>query len=283
MSARSIVDSHIHIIDRRALPYSWADRLPPVLQMSRSADDFRAATAGLGVAAAVTVEFLVDREHELTEANYADALVAADPTLVAFVASAPVELGAAVAEDLERLVAMPSVRAIRRVLPGGQFAAALEPNFIAGVRAVGAAGLPFELGVHYTSLGYALELARRCPEVTFVLDHLGTPPIDGAPDGDWRSLMARFGEQPNTCAKLSGLLAGVDPKGWGAADVAAHLRVAIESFGPSRVMYGSDWPMFTPLASYAEWLAIVDLATEGCSPDELDSIYRGVATETYRL
>jgi L-fuconolactonase len=228
------------------------------------------------------VEFLVDHGHELDEARYAEKLVRSSPPLRAFVASAPVEQGVAVARELELLAAVPAVRAIRRVPAGGDYAAALGPDLVAGVQAVGKAGWPFEIGVHHASLPAALELVRRCPEVTFVLDHLGTPPIVGSPEPGWCGLMKEFGALHNVRAKLSGLMAGTGAE-WRADDVVAHLRVAIECFGPSRVMYGSDWPMFTPVIGYGDWLAMVQQATANLSPDEVRDIFAGVATRTYGL
>ena len=78
-------------------------------------------------------------------------------------------------------------------------------------------------------------------------------------------------------------MAGVDPKSWHERDVVAHLNFAIACFGPDRAMYGSDWPMFTQILAYADWLGIVQEATSALTPDERERIYGGVASDVYRL
>jgi L-fuconolactonase len=278
-----IVDSHIHIIDHAALPYGWVDPLPAALRASRDPAEYRAAVARTGVARAVVIEFLVDDGHHLDEAAFIQGLAGSDPLIAAFVANAPVEHGEPVSADLERLSARPAVRAIRRVVRDGKFDRVLSANFVAGVQTVGSFGLPFELAVDHSGLPHTLELARRCPDVTFVLDHLGTPPITARPAAPWTEHMRAFAGLPNVVAKLSGLMAGVDPQGWDERDVVAHLKFAIDCFGPDRVMYGSDWPMFTPILAYADWLGIVQAATSPLSPAECERVYVGVASDIYRL
>jgi len=78
-------------------------------------------------------------------------------------------------------------------------------------------------------------------------------------------------------------MAGVEPGGWSERDVISHLRFAIECFGPDRVMYGSDWPMFTPIIAYADWLGIVQAATSALTASERDRVYGGLASGLYRL
>ena len=283
MPHSSIVDSHIHIIDHSALPYSWVKRLPAELRVSRDRAQYRAAIAGTDVTHAVVIEFLVDEGHHLQEAALIQAVAESDQLIGAFVANAPVEQGEPVSVVLGKLLAIPAVRGIRRVVLEGQFERVLDASFVAGVRAVGNVALPFDLAIHHSGFPYTLELARRCPDVTFVLDHLGTPPIFAAPAAPWTDFMRGFARLPNVVAKLSGLMAGAEPGVWRESDVVAHLKFAVDCFGPDRVMYGSDWPMFTPVLAYADWLGIVQTATSGLSPAERDRIYRGVASDIYRL
>ncbi len=283
MPISTVIDSHIHVINHASLPYGWVARLPAALRGNRDCAEFREAIAGTGVAHAVAIEFLVDEGHHLEEAAVIQGLVDCDPLIAAFVANAPVERGGSVSADLVALLGMAAVRAIRRVFHEGEFERGLSPKLVVGVQTVGGLGLPFELAVDHTRLPHALELARRCPNVTFVLDHLGTPAIMGPPVAPWTELMRGFAGLPNVVAKLSGLMAGVEPGNWREDDVVAHLKFAIECFGPDRVMYGSDWPMFTPLLAYADWLGMVQAATTGLSPAERERVFHGVASDIYRL
>ena len=278
-----IIDSHIHLFDIDRLGYSWTRRLPPAMQRSRSLADFRAASGGIAVERVVFMEFLVDRGQHLDEAAYGQGLANADPQVGAVVAHVPVEKGEAVAADLEVVTALPAVRGIRRIFEDANFSMALEPDFIAGVRTVGRFGLPFEIGVRHWGLVFALELARRCPEVTFVLDHLATPGIKHGLREPWWTQIREFGRLPNVIAKISGVMAGVDPKKWAVEDIVPYLTHALECFGFERAMFGSDWPMCEMWVPYAQWLEIVERTVAGASPAEKRALYRDTAIRHYRL
>jgi L-fuconolactonase len=278
-----IIDAHFHVYDPGHLPYSWIGRLPVALQAAHHLADYRRAIEGIAVERAVLVEFLVDPGHHVAEAGNAQRLMDGDPLIGAFVAHAPVEKGAAVAADLEALVAIPAVRGIRRILEDGKFEMALEPAFIEGVKRVGRVGLAFEIGVRHWGLTFGLELARRCPEVTFVLDHLATPGIRQGLREPWWTQIGELARLPNTLAKLSGVMAGFAAGGWRKADIVPYLVHAIEVFGCDRLMFGSDWPMFTGTLSYAEWLDIVETAAAGASAAEKRSLFRDTAIRHYRL
>jgi len=278
-----IVDSHIHVYDPRALPYGWVRNLPERLQAPHAVADFRAAIDAVDVARAVAIEFLVDPGHHVAEATSAERLIAADPLVSAFVAHAPVEKGAGVAEDLDALVALPSVRGIRRILEDGKFEMALEPAFVEGVRTVGRYGLPFEIGVRHSGLSFGLELARRCPEVTFVLNHLATPDIPHGLREPWRTEIGEFARLPNTLAKISGVMAVFGSGAWRKDAVVPHLVHAIEAFGFDRVMFGSDWPMLTTTLTFREWLDIVETAASGADVREKRSLFCETARRHYRL
>ena len=97
------------------------------------------------------------------------------------------------------------------------------------------------------------------------------------------ALMRDFADLPNVVAKLSGLMAGVERGKWSDHHVVEHLKFAIACFGPDRVMYGSDWPMFTPLIAYRDWLGFVEAASMALTPAERDGVFGGVASDIYRL
>ena len=81
------------------------------------------------------------------------------------------------------------------------------------------------------------------PEVRFVLDHLGNPPL-GAPELSlWERSLRSLAAHPNTSAKVSGIAGALGRFDWTADMCRAAIEVALEAFGPERLMYGSDWPL----------------------------------------
>lgn len=146
-----------------------------------------------------------------------------------------------------------------------------------GLRAVGEAGLVFDLLVKPPQAGAALDVVRALPEVSFVLDHAGKPDIAGGVWEPWASWITSLAAEPNVTVKLSGLVTEAGPDLDAILPYAAHV---LESFGYDRVMYGSDWPVCTLAASYAE---VRELAERAVPAGGRDAVFGETARRVYRL
>ena len=156
-----------------------------------------------------------------------------------------------------------------------------------GIAAVGEAGLAYDVLVRTRELPAAAETVRILPEVRFVIDHLAKPPIrdGGAALAAWADAMLPFAGLANTWAKVSGLVTEADWSGWRSADLADPIRVAVNVFGPERLLFGSDWPVCLVAASYARVVeaATAGLKAAGLDEDELARVFGTNAMDVYRL
>ena len=150
---------------------------------------------------------------------------------------------------------------------------------------VGRRGLVFELCLKAArgQLATAIELVRRCPEVRFVLDHLGKPPVAARALDPWRAELAELARCPNVVCKISGLITEADPARWTRADLRPYLEHAFACFGPHRVMFGSDWPVSARTHLYPTWVAILEEFLAAQSVAARERFWRGTAREVYRL
>lgn len=83
-------------------------------------------------------------------------------------------------------------------------------------------------------------------------------------------------------AKVSGLDTAAGP-GWTVDELGPAWDVAIEAFGPDRLMFGSDWPVCCPVSSYGDVVSgTLDLVAE-LTPTERDRVLGGTAMKVYRL
>ncbi|MCO8275077.1 amidohydrolase family protein [Actinoplanes sp. TRM 88003] len=154
-----------------------------------------------------------------------------------------------------------------------------RPDVRAGLAAVASAGLVNELVVRASQLPSVARAAAALPSSTFVLDHLGKPPIAAGDFDRWRDLIIPVAAQPNVVAKLSGLVAEADWATWTPADLRPYVETAVEMFGATRLMFGSDWPVLEVAATYAEvWDALTELL--GGVPGD---VFGGTAISTYEL
>ena len=121
------------------------------------------------------------------------------------------------------------------------------------------------------------------PDVTFVLDHVGKPDIRAGLAEPWRSDIASLAKRPNVFCKLSGLTTEADHESWTEEQIRPYLLHAIDAFGPSRCMYGSDWPVVTLATTYGRWLELVLDVVSDLSTAERGSVLSTTAAAVYGL
>ncbi|KZE91139.1 amidohydrolase family protein [Microbacterium sp. TNHR37B] len=282
-----ILDSHLHLWDPAALPYTWLEgrllrRFGP--EDYRRALDETAATDGVArpvARSAVFVQAESAPHRSLDEVDFATA-AAVEAGIVGIVARAAIERGDAVGDELDALASRPLVVGVRRLIQDEPPGFAHSDAFVAGARHVARRGLTFDACVRWHQLDEVSELAVRVPDLPIVVDHLGKPPLGSAPQDvearlAWERALRRVAAHPQVRCKLSGLPAesGADtaPGAWEHA-----LDVALDAFGPDRLLFGGDWPVSWP---HAAWERAVRTWAEGRVPDALPAILAANAERFY--
>jgi L-fuconolactonase len=158
-----------------------------------------------------------------------------------------------------------------------------RPDVLRGLAVVAQAGLVYDLVITAEQLPASARAAAAVPDLVFVLDHLGKPPIALGRTDPWEADLRGLAALPNTVAKLSGLVTEADWHRWKVADLRPYTEIALEAFGPARMMFGSDWPVCTLAASYPDVLAAAQDLTAGLSPAEREAVFDGTATSVYGL
>jgi len=287
----SIVDSHQHVWDLsvRAQPFlETSDALAP-LRRTVSIGELVPVARAVGVTATVIVQTVTERG----ETPELMALASAEPLVVAVVGWTDLT-SPAVADALAELRAMPGGRhlaGIRHPLltePRADWI--VTPEVRRGLAAVAAAGLTFDLVLAPHQLPTAVEAAAQVPELMFVLDHLGNVEPAAVVDAEWASAFSALATLPNATCKLSGMLSEPAPvylaDRYGEASV-AHLRpyfdLALDRFGPDRLMFGSDWPLCTLSSTYGQVVAAAMTLTSELAEPERAAIMGGTAQSVYRI
>jgi len=150
----------------------------------------------------------------------------------------------------------------------------------AGLRAVADAGLVYDLLTLPPQLPAAIETVRALDDLVFVVDHLSKPPIASGELEPWATHMRTLAAHENVVCKLSGLVTEADWGTWTVDDLRPYADIVLEAFGPDRVMFGSDWPVCTLAASYAEVVAAAEALV---GPSEREQIFGETARRTYTL
>ena len=278
-----IVDTHVHFWNPGRLPYPWLAGVP-ALNHAFMPDDYRAQALLPKVEKLVFVECGCDPASSLAEACWVAGLAASEPRLRGIVARAALERGTRVREDLAALAQIPRVVGIRRNLESEtdpEFC--VSEDFIAGVRELRAYDFSFDICVRHPQLPTVIELVRRCPEVRFVLDHCGKPAVRERMLDPWRHHIEQLAALPNAHCKISGLLTEADLADWRPADLEPVVVHVLETFGPERVMLGTDWPVLRLASHHERWFEALEHCLRGMPEESRGRLYQSNGEAFYRL
>ncbi|WAZ25571.1 amidohydrolase family protein [Streptomyces cinnabarinus] len=273
------VDAHVHVWDLSVRDQDWIAQGSPIRRDFTVADLEPEARAA-GVDRVILVQTVTVRE----ETPEFLALAAAHD-LIAGVVGWTDLTAPGVAEELARLRELPGghrLKGIRHQVQGEPDPRwLLRPDVQRGLAAVADAGLVYDLVVLPHQLPACAEAAATLPGLTFVLDHLGKPPVAAGALDPWASGLRALAALPNTVAKLSGLLTEADPGSWSVAGLRPYADTALDVFGPDRLMYGSDWPVCTQVAAYHQVINISAELTAGLDEREKEAVLARTASRVY--
>ncbi|MCO5967887.1 amidohydrolase family protein [Actinoallomurus soli] len=274
---RAFLDSHVHFWDPRNLTYPWLEDVAP-LGRAFTAGDF--PEGGSETVEVIFVEAGRLAREAAAEIEWVRRAARDRPWIRGVVAHADLEDPGRARAVIRAYAGDPFVVGVRRNVQDEAAGFTATPDFRAGVRLLGEAGLPFDACVRAHQLPELADLAAACPRTTIVLDHLGKPSPPG--DTSWRRALRRLARCGNVVCKLSGLATESGP-GTGRSDLLAVLQEALQVFGPERCLYGSDWPVMTLATDYGAWLDLVRAALAAHPPAAADAVLYDTAARTYRV
>ncbi|HEX3632351.1 MAG TPA: amidohydrolase family protein [Casimicrobiaceae bacterium] len=275
------VDAHHHVWRLSRGDYSWLKPTPELLPIYRDfmLRELRPMLRAANVGATVLVQAAptLDETRFLLEvANASGGLVRGVVGWVDLAGDdAVAALGALAIEPL-----LKSVRPMLQDLPDPFWIA--RPEVQTALAALPALDLRFDALVKPRELKPLLAALERHPDLAVVVDHCAKPDIANRAWQPWADDLAAIARQTGASCKLSGLVTEAG-RGWSVDALRRYVAHVLECFGTERVIWGSDWPVVTLAASYAEWVEVGDELLAGLTQGERDAIYGGNARRFYGL
>ncbi len=244
-----VVDTHVHVWDIERSDLYWMtpelEHLLRPLRRTFTPDDLDPLRRAVGVDQVV----IVQAARSAWDHGWWFQLAETYPWITGVVGWVDLE-APEVGEQLDRYRQSPSFRGVRATAENEP-----DPNWLArpsvrrGIRAVAERGLTLDLLVRAEHLPHVPRLAEENPDLRLVVDHLAKPPIASGELTLWRERMATLVPYPNIWCKVSGLLTEAGPSPTAEA-IRPVVAFALEQFGGSRLLWGSDWPVSTLAADY---------------------------------
>lgn len=283
-----LIDSHHHLWKYSADQYPWISDAMPVLQNDFGLQQLQSVAMASGVDGFVSVQARqsVAETHALLQAAADSASIWG---VVGWVPLADYDL----ATTLDQVTQSPWLKGVRHVVQDEadpQFL--LHPDFNRGVSRLGDFGLVYDLLIYGHQLPAAIEFVDRHPNLPIVLDHIAKPRIQaggGAWDQQWEDDFRELARRDHVLCKFSGVVTEVrgdesgEDRGWQIDDIARYWDVALEAFSPTRLMFGSDWPVCLLQTGYQDWLQTVRQLASDLSPLQQRLLFAENAIKTYRL
>jgi L-fuconolactonase len=274
------IDAHQHYWDPARGDYDWlTPELTPLYRVFGPAD-----LAPLRAQAGVARSVVVQAAPTVDETRYLLDLARNEPSIAGVVGWVPLldPHAPALIAELAREAKFKGVRPMLQDLPDDDWIA--NPALAPAIEALIAHDLAFDALIFARHVD-ALEIfAKRFTALRIVVDHGAKPPIRAGSAGwqPWAEGIARLAHQPHLHCKLSGLVTEA-AAGWTETTLRPYVDHLLATFGPQRLMWGSDWPVLNLNGDYRLWHSIA-VTLLGALPDaQRDAVFGTNAAAFYRL
>jgi L-fuconolactonase len=274
------VDSHVHFWDRRHTPQPWMTRQHASIARPFGPQDLRPLLRRNGIDAAIVVQGACldsDTDYLFAEAERHDWIAAVTAWL-------PLDQPGRAGQRLDQLAVRPKFRAVRHLIHHEPDHWLVRGDVMESLALLEDRDVilecPVEFPRHFEDVG---RVAMSFPALRIVIDHLGKPPTGTSEMSSWEAMVRDVAQHPNVMSKVSGLNTTVTHPGWSFADWSQPIGAALDSFGPDRLMCGSDWPVALLNGQYDRVWQAIRKAVEVAVPDCADALLGSNACRIYRL
>jgi L-fuconolactonase len=274
----AVIDAHHHLWRYSANEFGWIDDSMAMLRRDFLPEDLVVELSRAKVDGAVTVQ----ARQTLEETRWLLGLARGCSAMRGVVGWAPIA-AANFETTLNRLVGEPKLVGLRHVVQAEQDGFLDAIDFNRGIRALRGSGLAYDVLIFERQLEEAIRFVDRHPQQVFVLDHAAKPKIASGKVEPWRSRIRELSRRTNVVCKISGMVTEDSWLGWSIESLRPYLDVVVETFGPERLMAGSDWPVCLVATEYGRWWGVLREYFAGYSAGEQANIFGETAVRTYGL
>ncbi len=272
------IDAHQHFWHYSASEFGWIDEAMAAIRRDFLPADLMPLLDEAGIDATIAVQ----ARQSLEETEFLLGLAEAESRIAGVVGWAPLA-NPGIESILEELSQHSKLTGLRHVLQAEPDEFFDRDDFHRGLALLLRFSLTYDLLVVERQLPAAIRLVDRHPDQVFVLDHIAKPRIASGELEPWRTQIRELAHRPNVSCKLSGMVTEADYRHWTVEGLQPYFETVLDAFGPSRLLFGSDWPVCTVAASYGRWAGIVREWLAPLSWDEHVAILGANATRIYGL
>ena len=273
------IDAHHHFWKYDPVRYSWMNESMEILKKDYQPADLQVEIEKAEIGGVVSVQ----ADQSMLETDELLDHAAQHDFIKGVVGWFPL-VDPAVEEVLAKYADNPWLKGVRHVVqdePDDRFI--LGEAFNEGIRKLEQFDLIYDILIYERQLGSSIEFVDLHPNLPFVLDHVAKPQIGAGLMEPWKELMLEMSRRENVICKLSGMATEANWAEWTSDQLRPYMEVALDAFGPNRLMFGSDWPVARLAVDYMPWVSLCREFSSPLSTDEREAIEGGNASRVYQL
>ena len=275
-----LIDSHHHLWKYSAQHYGWISDEMSVLRKDFLGDQLREIGATSQVDGFVSVQ-----ARQVAEETDALLEIADSVSLIKGVVGWVPLADPSVADVLDKYASNEKLKGVRHVVqdePDDRFI--MRDDFNRGVSLLNDRNLVYDLLIFAKQLPASIEFVDRHSDLPIVLDHIAKPTIqENKFDSVWETNLREIAKRENLTCKFSGVITEIGSQTWDIETIRRYWDVVLDAFTPSRLMFGSDWPVCLLKTDHTSWVAMARELASDLSVDEQADLFANTAIRVYGL
>ena len=274
-----IIDTHHHLWNYNPVEFDWIDDEMAAIRKSFLPADLQATLVNTGVEGVVTVQ----ARQSLEETDWLLKLASENDFMKGVVGWVPLA-DENIQQILEGYKSNPWLKGVRHVVQGEP-----DPEFILGrdfnkgISLLKNFNLVYDILIFEQQLPNTIRFVDQHPGQQFVVDHIAKPKIKIDELEPWAKNIKELAKRENVSCKISGMVTEADYKLWTEEQLNPYFETVLEAFGPSRLLFGSDWPVCLVATNYSSWLDLVKKMISKFTKEEQDLILYKNAQRIYNI
>ena len=273
-----IIDSHQHFWKYNPVRDAWIDDTMEVIRKDFLPKDLKPILEKNGVGGCIAVQ--ADQSEE--ETNFLLECARQNPFIKGVVGWVDLT-----DEQLESRLAHfandPLFKGVRHIVQAEKEDYLLREDVQKGISKLAKHKLTFDILIFPHQLPAAIQMVEKFPEQQFILDHIAKPTISAPIENEWKANIAALSGFKNVSCKISGMVTEAENFVFSEDSVTPFLDHVFSTFGPTRLLFGSDWPVCLLAADYSKVLAIIMDYLEQHNEKTKEKILRKNAQLIYNL
>ncbi len=274
-----IIDTHHHFWNYNPVEYDWIDDEMAVIRQSFLPEQLKKTLAQTDVSSVISVQ----ARQCLEETDWLLKLATENDFIKGIVGWLPL-MENNIDEILEKYTENNWLKGVRHVIHGEadpEFV--LRKDFNRGISLLKKQDLVYDILITENQLPNTIRFVDQHPDQQFILDHIAKPQIKTNEIKAWSQNLKELARRENVSCKISGMVTEADYTNWTEDQLQPYFDIVLEAFGPSRLLFGSDWPVCLVATEYQNWLNLVKKVVARFSIQEQEQIYFKNAISIYKI